>query len=64
MTGHDSWIETTVEAIQARMRRLRSSNGVRRSELLADHYIEDCESITLGSFYRRYHRSENTRMNR
>jgi len=47
MGNHDPWVESTSEALRARMRRVRPSNGVRRSELLANHHLETCETIIL-----------------
>ena len=65
MGTHDPWIESTAEALRARMQRVRPSSGVRRSELLANHHLETCESITLDSSHGRYSEqaSENTPMN-
>ena len=58
MGNHDPWIESTAEALQARMQRVRPSNGVRRSELLANHHLETFETIIVAGAHGEY--AENT----
>lgn len=47
MGDHDQWIESTKEALHARMRRVRPSKQVQQSTLLANQHLTDCESILL-----------------
>jgi hypothetical protein len=49
MADQDPWIEDTADALRAKMRRGRSSNVVRWSDLLANHHLEQCKKVVLVS---------------
>ena len=49
MGTNDSWIESTEEALHARMRRVRESKEVQQSTLLANQHLGDCKRILLVS---------------
>ena len=50
MGDHNPWIESTEEALHARMRRVQEAGRVQRSTLLANHHLDDCERIQLVSY--------------
>jgi hypothetical protein len=54
MGSNDPWIESTADALRARMRRGRPSNGVHRSELLANQHLETCEAVILAGAHGEY----------